>query len=383
MERYPFIFSNEFSYRIKRHLLFWACWWIFMSFLYSFAALALQVNYFRRLPLAAVEAIFYLVPHMFLAYTLMYWVIPKMILRGKYVLSLFTVILLFLATAFISSIIGVYVLHFIRASLLGKLYIPPPHVHDLDLFSALLAGLRGAITVGGIAAAIKLMKYWYVKEQRNLQLQKENINAEMQLLKAQIHPHFLFNTLNNIFSYTQNTSSTASRLVMGLSDLLRYMLYECNQPLVSLSKELKMLQDYIVLEQIRYNQQLDISFEIPSDTEEFLIAPLLLLPFVENCFKHGTSQLLEDPWISMNIIIENDYLKMKLVNGKHAGYVSKKTDGIGIANVRKRLELLYPDNHNLRITDEEDVFVVTLKVKLEREKKSGIEVKTFQLAESE
>lgn len=353
-----------------------------MSFLYSFVSLALNVSYFRRLPLSAIEALIYMVPHMFLAYTLMYWVIPKMLLKGKYVLTLFTVIMLFLATAFISSIIGVYILHYIRALLLGKLYIPPPHVHDLYLFSALLAGLRGAITVGGMAAAIKLMKFWYVKEQRNLHLQRENMNAELQLLKAQIHPHFLFNTLNNIFSYTQNTSSTASRLVMGLSDLLRYMLYECNQSLVPLNKELKMLQDYILLEQIRYNHKLDISIEIPSDTEDFLVAPLLLLPFVENCFKHGASQLLEDPWISMNIIIENDYLKMKLVNGKHSGYVPKKTNGIGISNVRKRLELLYPDKHSLKITEEEEVFVVTLKVKIERSKQER-EVKNFQLAESE
>lgn len=382
MERYPFIFSDEFKFRIGRHLLFWSSWWLFMSFLYSFVSLALNVSYFRRLPLSAIEALIYMVPHMFLAYTLMYWVIPKMLLKGKYVLTLFTVIMLFLATAFISSIIGVYILHYIRALLLGKLYIPPPHVHDLYLFSALLAGLRGAITVGGMAAAIKLMKFWYVKEQRNLHLQRENMNAELQLLKAQIHPHFLFNTLNNIFSYTQNTSSTASRLVMGLSDLLRYMLYECNQSLVPLNKELKMLQDYILLEQIRYNHKLDISIEIPSDTEDFLVAPLLLLPFVENCFKHGASQLLEDPWISMNIIIENDYLKMKLVNGKHSGYVPKKTNGIGISNVRKRLELLYPDKHSLKITEEEEVFVVTLKVKIERSKQER-EVKNFQLAESE
>jgi len=382
MERYPFIFSNEWKYRFRRHFFFWGSWWVFMCFLYSFSALAFRVSYFKRVPLSAIESLFYMVPHMFLGYTLMYWVIPRMLLKGKYVLTLVSVIMLFLATALISSIIGIYVIHEVRSMLLGKLYIPPAHYYEINLFGSLLAGLRGAITVGGVAASIKLMKYWYVKEQRNLQLQKENVNAELQLLKAQIHPHFLFNTLNNIYSHTQNTSVVASRLVMGLSDLLRYMLYECKEPLVPLTKELKMLQDYIVLEQIRYNKELDISIEIPSDTDGLLIAPLLLLPFVENCFKHGTSQLLEDPWISLNIVIEDDDLKMKLVNGKSSGYVPKKSAGIGIANVKKRLELLYPEKHNLRITDDPEVFIVTLKVKLEREKLVR-EVKTIQLVESE
>ena len=103
----------------------------------------------------------------------------------------------------------------------------------------MLAGLRGGITVGGIAAAIKLMKYWYVKEQRNLQLQKENAESQLQLLKAQVHPHFLFNTLNNIYSFTQNTSPVAAKMVTGLSDLLRFMLYECNQRLVPLVERIK------------------------------------------------------------------------------------------------------------------------------------------------
>jgi LytS/YehU family sensor histidine kinase len=204
-----------------------------------------------------------------------------------------------------------------------------------------------------------------MKEQRNLQLQRENVAAQLQLLKAQVHPHFLFNTLNNIYSYTQSTSATASKLVMGLSDLLRYMLYECNQPLVPLNKELKMLQDYIVLEQIRYNHQLDITVDLPDDAYNYMIAPLLLLPFVENAFKHGTSQMLEQPWISLSIFIEEDQLKMKLVNGK-AEQQKASTGGIGIANVRKRLELLYPDQHLLKTSNEEHVFVVSLKLQLER-----------------
>lgn len=365
MQQYPFIFSNQRKYRLQRHLVFWISWWVFCSVLYSFSAFASRLTYVERLPFSTIDAFFFLAPHIFLAYSLMYWVVPGFLLKGHYVQTLLAVIFVILITAVISALIGVYVLGFVRPLVLGPAYQPPPLINNLSFFIALLAGLRGAITIGGMAAAIKLMKYWYVKEQTNLQLQKENVAAQLQVLKAQVHPHFLFNTLNNIYSYTQNTSAVASALVMGLSDMLRYMLYECNQPLVPLHKEIKMLKDYVVLEQIRYNSQLDINMDLPEHTEGLYIAPLLLLPFAENCFKHGASQMLEHPWMSLTISMEGRQMKMKLMNGK-AGGIEKTASGIGITNVQKRLTLLYPDQHQLKITDAGDAFIVDLKLYLKR-----------------
>ncbi len=233
----------------------------------------------------------------------------------------------------------------------------------------LLAGLRGAITIGGLAAAIKLMKYWYIKEQRNLHLEKENMEAQLQLLKAQIHPHFLFNTLNNIYSFTQTASPAAAKMVTGLSDLLRYILYEGVQSLVPLSKELKMIEDYISLEKIRYGNKLDLHIDLPAQTNDLLITPLLLLPLVENCFKHGSSNMLEQPWMHMQVGISNNQLQMKLLNGKVNNPAANSNNaGIGIKNVQQRLSLLYPGKHELVITREEDVFIVNLKLELEQQK---------------
>ncbi|RYZ29304.1 MAG: two-component system sensor protein [Chitinophagaceae bacterium] len=242
----------------------------------------------------------------------------------------------------------------------------PIHVYEINFYLGLLAGLRGGITVGGIAAAIKLSKYWYVKEQRNLQLQKENIASQLQVLKAQVHPHFLFNTLNNIYANTQVTSPVAANMIMGLSELLRYMLYECNKPVVLLSKEVKMLKEYIALEKARYGNELDICVNESLQETGLVISPLLLLPFVENCFKHGTSKMLDQPWVSLDISVEDDWLKMKLLNGKISGSTAT-TKGIGLTNVIQRLELLYPRKHELSITDEEEVFIVNLKILLERD----------------
>jgi len=217
------------------------------------------------------------------------------------------------------------------------------------------------------------MKYWYIKEQRNLQLEKENMESQLQLLKAQIHPHFLFNTLNNIYSFTQTTSPAAAKMVTVLSDLLRYILYEGTQPFVSLSKELKMIEDYINLEKIRYGNKLELHLNLPAQTNDLLIAPLLLLPLVENCFKHGTSNVLEQPWIHLQVSIKNTELQIKLLNGKvNHPATNTNSAGIGIKNVQQRLSLLYPGKHELNITSEEDVFIVNLKLELGQQKEQRI-----------
>lgn len=368
MHRYPFIFSGEFRYRFGRHALLWFSWWLFQGLLYSFTPMLLSQQPGTRFLISYTEALAYLMPHMFMAYSLMYFVIPKFIVKGRYVASVFIVAGICIVTAFLSALISNYLLIYLRQALLTNWdRFGWPHITQTTIWLSLLAGLRGGITIGGLAAAIKLMKYWYLKEQRNLQLQQENAASQLQLLKAQVHPHFLFNTLNNIYAHTQATAPVAGTLVMGLSDMLRYMLYECRQDQVPLGKELKMLQDYMTLEKIRYGNQLELNADLPQETQQLLIAPLLLLPFAENAFKHGSSHMIDQPWISLSVTIAKETMHLKVVNGKappHRGALAE--GGIGIANVRKRLALLYPGRHVLEITDEEDVFIVNLKVELDK-----------------
>ena len=380
-EKYPFIFSDERKYRIRRHLAFWTFWWIMQGILYSVIGYSGKPAYSIRLANSITESFFYMIAHITLAYALMYFVIPRYLLKQKYWLTAMWVLICFLGAAVISTILSATIIPEVEEWLLHM----PVSENSLRIRAtvrvhlSLMAGLRGGITIGGIAASIKLMKHWYVKEQRNLQLQKENVEAQLQLLKAQVHPHFLFNTLNNIYSHTQNTAPVASQLVMGLSDMLRFMLYECNQPQVPLSKELKMIQDYISLEQIRYDDQLDVHVDLPPNTDNLSIAPLLLLPLVENCFKHGTSRMIEQPWLNMQVTLEADRMFVKLMNGKANETARNNHTGIGILNVRKRLSLLYPGKHELLITDEEEVFIVNLWLQLDRMPLTKKESGTFKL----
>jgi len=154
---------------------------------------------------------------------------------------------------------------------------------------------------------------------------------------------------------------------MGLSDMLRYILYEGQKPLVPLKQELLMIKEYINLEKIRYGNKLDIHVLTPDKVDEIYIAPLLLLPFVENCFQHGTSHMLQNPWVNLTAEMKNTTLAMKLMNGKATVSDNEQgNSGIGISNVKQRLDLLYKDKYGLQITEDDEVFIVDLWIELIR-----------------
>ncbi|WP_244215218.1 sensor histidine kinase [Pedobacter miscanthi] len=372
MQKLPFIYSSERAWRLSRHFAFWSLWFIFQLLLYSFSPSPVLQNqpFLHRILITLPEAVIYMVPSIFLAYSLMYLVIPGLVLPGHYLLAAISSLFLLLLTAGLSAGLSMTAVDYLRhrnASGFSPRIAAEEHpALYIQLGIAMLAGLRGSITVGGTAAAIKLMKCVYQKQETALLLAKEKLNAELQMLKAQLHPHFLFNTLNNIYSLTQDVPGKASAMVMGLSQLLRYILYECNRPLVPLEKELKMAGDYLRLEAMRYDEKLDISLQFPN-VSGYLIAPLMLLPFIENAFKHGASQMTEQPWISLGITMESGLFSMKLINGKPQE-AETTTWGIGIENVRKRLALIYPEQHTLEISDLQEIYIVNLKIKLSHDR---------------
>jgi sensor histidine kinase YesM len=364
----PFIFSNKLQWRISRHVAFW------IVFFLSQAAVSLVVptlfnrNNNERIFEASFAQLLYLPGQLFLVYTLLYFVIPKFILQSRYKMAFVWIIILCVVTGFIASLFYWAWVDDIFAFFSGR----REAVGEKKAFNAYISmgfinGLRASLVVAGLATSIKLIKQWYEKEYLNTVLQKEKLNAELQSLKAQLHPHFLFNTLNNIYSITQNTSPIASEMLVKLSDLLRYILYQCDQPVVNLCQEFQLIKDYIALEKIRYTNELDVDVSLPANTNGYRIAPLLLLPLVENCFKHGSSRLIEQPWIKIHIEQKENSLLVKLINAKPVtGPGNNFHSGIGLKNLQKRLDLLYPDRHELKIISEPDVFIVNLKVELEK-----------------
>jgi LytS/YehU family sensor histidine kinase len=221
-----------------------------------------------------------------------------------------------------------------------------------------------------------MLMYWYRQRQQTIEAEQQKTAAELQLLRAQLHPHFLFNTLNNLYSHTLEASPKAPGIVLKLSELLRSMIYDSNEQKIPLKKEIDLMQSYIALEQLRYGDRLDISVTVRGDVESYRIAPFLLLPFLENAFKHGTGRQLDQCWITMDIEMDGSVFYFKLVNSTdpEGNEEPAVTGGVGLVNVRRRLELLYRDKHRLRITRLEEAFVVDLEMTLEKMEEKYAEV---------
>ena len=208
------------------------------------------------------------------------------------------------------------------------------------------------------AVAIKLLKIALQNEYARQLLEKEKLRAELKFLKTQIHPHFLFNTLNNLYALTLQNSAKSPEVVLKLSSLLNYMLFESNVPTVPLSKEISLVNNYISLEKLRYGDALEIGFNFSIDHIQRQIAPLLFFPFVEFAFQQCLLDNSQPTWITIDLDIRQDILTLKIENIKTTTDTITSYDTLN--NVNRRLNLLYPQKYNLKLLDTEETHLIIL-----------------------
>ena len=220
-----------------------------------------------------------------------------------------------------------------------------------------------------ITMLLKLSKSWFLVSELQKELlekEKQKTEVELKALKAQINPHFFFNTLNSIYSMALDKDERLPGTVLQLSDLMRYFLYGSRDNFIPLEKDLTVVKEYIALQKLRSDAQLDIETKISGEINDQQIAPLLLITFLENAFKHGAKGSSENTFIKLDIKVEKNKLNFTVENNK--GYIDDvKTgdhNGLGLENVKRQLELLYPGKHLLNIKDEQDRFVVALQLSL-------------------
>ena len=295
-------------------------------------------------------------------YTTLYWLIPAFLLKPKRQYGWFWLLLAgVLAGCAIVYWQGTYYL-FLAHNSPDKLAEENPW----DV-SRLLQSAFYLLCTSSLLIALSMIRYGFRQQQLNQQLVIANQTVELKSLKDQINPHFLFNTLNNLYGLTSQNPDKAGEVVLRLSQLMQYMLYDGNRATVPLQKEITYLENYLALERIRYGPGLHLSFQVSGPVGPVHIAPLLLLPFVENAFKHGLSQQLTDAWLQIQLTVTLNELTFKVENSKPElpDVVPNSTDvGIGLPNVAKRLELLYPGRHRLRQLSGTDTFLTTLTLTL-------------------
>lgn len=369
MRLHDFIFTRKTPDRYLRHIVFWVILYLPLMGVTCVQIIGGSTPPFRIWPFIFSQQQLFLsnlYVDIVFTYFIVYYISPRYLGKGKYTRFALIVLGCTILSYSISGILRLLLLEYRKGS---------PLVGTWQYFQFFISA--GFLFRCSLFFFIRQLKIYYSQTEWKIFLLKEKSHAEMQLLKAQVHPHFLFNTLNNIYSFTLNKSPLAGQLVYKLSDTLRYMITDCESAYVPLANELKMLKDYVSLEQVRYGNRLRLRLNISGQVANKQIVPLLMIPFLENSFKHGTSKVLDNPWIDLNIEVMDDHLYFYLANARPAekDVPAGNRNGIGLRNVRKRLELMYPDDHQLDIIEGSHSFSVTLKVPL---KVSRVEVINYQ-----
>lgn len=343
------IILTKSRFRIVWHVLFWILVLTFYTFYFGhqegYYWLTFQFVIFL-LPIAGGTA-----------YLFNYYLIPKFLFRKRIktfvLLSIYAIIGSFYLITLLIFPFLIISTNEINFAVLDKSF--------LDIYF-LAVGMYMAIL---FAILIKLLKSSYEKQNLHMQLLKEKTEAELEMLRSQINPHFLFNTLNNIYTLALKKSELTPEVVLKLSGMLDYLLYECNADKVVLDKEIKLIENYLYLQQIRFGDRLKIHFKKDNLGKDQQIAPMLLLPFVENSFKHGVGKHRLAAWIEIELSTQSNNIIFKVSNSQSNSDTTIKagaSGGIGLSNVKKRLGLIYPAKHDLKIENIEKEYHVQLKL---------------------
>ena len=235
-------------------------------------------------------------------------------------------------------------------------------VRNLNLFFVPTAFVAISSTV------YKIVVDWVTNLREKQELQTKTMQTELRFLRSQINPHFLFNTLNSLYALTLKKSDDAPEIVLKLSEMMRYMLYECNEKRVLLKKEVNYLGNYLDLERIRHGKQAEISFDVQGTVDGQTIAPLMFIPFVENSFKHGVNHSVRESFVRIFMDVEDKAVQFYIENSKPEvaplANPHRPSGGIGLVNVRRRLELLYPGRYELDAEESPDTYAVNLRIEL-------------------
>ena len=342
-------FSNR-NVSLKYALIHGAYWLLITGFfIYEKKYLIQKAN----LPYFVVCVTYRIGLLMVIAYLNLQYFLPRYLLRKRYLIYFTMVIISVIGYLIAQSLFDYYLYGYVVGPL-----------RDSRLIGTLSYNFFSTLWYLGLMLALKLSLDWYEQQLIIQKITVEKLHAEVDFLRAQINPHFLFNILNNLYALTLKKSELAPDVVLKLSDMMEYMLYHSTDEKVLLEKEVTYLNNYIELERLRFSGGSAISLHVNAAFNGKEIAPLLLLPLVENAVKHGLSTQSENGWLTVNIGMHQSTLTVVVENAKPPAVARKSKGGIGIGNLRKRLELLYPSKHRLELEDKQNSLLARLEIQL-------------------
>ena len=354
-----------FKYKLY-HIPFWFAYHILWWTLTIGSISAVMHNIFFSA--YSVKFLFYVIFQAIGVYFNVYYLMPKLLEKGKYVPYVLLVLLTIVCTA-VMIVPGYYVSTWLSGNSFEAMYGRQPNEYMYFFQINTLPSSTASMTLG---MSVKLTKSWIETKKRQQLLEKEKLETELKFLKSQFNPHFLFNSINSIFVLIHKNPDMASESLAKFSDLLRYQLYECNEAKIPLQQELTYIENFIELEKLRQEHNIELDIKIAEQHAGNLgIAPFILMPFIENAFKHVSKRKDDSNWISMNLHIDQKELCFEISNSISAQFNSSNEPmqykGIGLKNVQRRLELLYPQQHLLMIQKTDAAFKVTLSLSLDEQ----------------
>jgi two-component system LytT family sensor kinase len=338
--------------RLSRHFIYWGFW----TLLWPTINMAKQDGSFSQFLLFELTV---LPVKLIYSYLVLYLLIPRFLNKKKYL----PFIGWFAALGLLAGIaVGFLDVHIISPIIFGKDSYP------VGLDVKVIYKMIDQMQTVAFVIVIKVVQRQMLEERSSQILARQKLDAELKLLKNQLQPHFLFNTLNNLYGMVLTKDEKAPDLLLKLSDVLSYMLYECNDQFVLLEKEVKILKDYMKLEKIRYGKKLNLTFSTDGDFSNKKVAPLLYFPLIENAFKHGPAKLDRESGVIIHLSMQKEELHFMVRNERiEIGEQTQQNiaGGVGLENVKARLSLLYPDRHELNIKKTEQHFEVNLTLHLQ------------------
>lgn len=333
------------------HISFWLVYLSFFFYQLSNFRRGREIDWSEVVAFGLVQLIF----TMLIAYLNYFYLLPRYLLHKKFWQYLLELLIPF-------AIIITIRVHFQRFLIDGYTYQRHYFYSTFYIVEISIITLFITIFIGMVRFAVD----WFELSARQKETENEKLTAELNFLKAQINPHFLFNTLNNLYylAYTQSPNTT--EVIEKLSQMMRYMIYDSNYAQVPMSKEIEYMRNYISLEKLRLNNQIPIEFEVQGNPQEVLIAPLIFITFLENAFKHGVSNNYPGAWVNILVKVDGKECTYQVENSKipSSKPEAEEKSGIGLQNVKRRLELSYPENYKLDIEDKSDRYCVNLKLTL-------------------
>lgn len=300
-------------------------------------------------------------------YTVSYYVLPRLLFKGKVLLALIAGLISYLLYGSLTYLLCVIInANFEQSERLHKYVMSVLDHKVIGIFTwwAVSFYFLDFLYLVTPPLALKLIKLITDQSNKRLSLERDNLNLEINFLKAQINPHFLFNTLNNIYRMVNKQDPKTGPMVLHFADLMRYTLYESNVDKILLSREVEFINDYLALERIRYGNDVSIKTNFNEDFGRMLVVPLILFPFIENAFKHGIDATIESSWIEISLEVIDNVLHFKVNNSVGNAYPTEEFGGVGVANVKKRLNIHYVNKYKLINQIQDGVYSINLQLVL-------------------